>query len=82
MPKTLAADIIDRLLHRGRLLVTDATESYRLTRATFVRADLPRRRPLLARLRLASGRRRQGESMTTPLTTLATSSSMRMIEGS
>jgi len=34
MPKTLAAATVDRLLHHAHVLVTDGTESYRLTQAT------------------------------------------------
>lgn len=34
MPKTLAAATVDRLLHHAHVLLTDGTESYRLTQAT------------------------------------------------
>ena len=34
MPKTLAAATVDRLLHHAHVLITDGTESYRLTQAT------------------------------------------------
>jgi len=34
MPKTLAAATVDRLLHHAHVLITDATESYRLAQAT------------------------------------------------
>jgi DNA replication protein DnaC len=34
MPKTLAAATVDRLLHHAHVLLTDGTDSYRLTQAT------------------------------------------------
>jgi hypothetical protein len=34
MPKTLAAATVDRLLHHAHVLLTEGTESYRLTQAT------------------------------------------------
>jgi DNA replication protein DnaC len=41
MPKTLAAATVDRLLHHAHVLVTDGTESYRLTQATAGKGVMP-----------------------------------------
>jgi DNA replication protein DnaC len=37
MPKALAATTVDRLLHHAHVLLTDGTDSCRLTQATPVR---------------------------------------------
>jgi DNA replication protein DnaC len=34
MPKSLAAATVDRLLHHAHVILTDGTESYRLSQAT------------------------------------------------
>lgn len=41
MPKTLAAATVDRLLHHAHVLITDGTESYRLTQATAGKGVMP-----------------------------------------
>ncbi len=41
MPKTLAAATVDRLLHHAHVLVSDASESYRLTQATAGKGVMP-----------------------------------------
>ncbi len=41
MPKSLAAATVDRLLHHAHVLVTDGTESYRLTQATAGKGVMP-----------------------------------------
>lgn len=41
MPKTLAAATVDRLLHHAHVLVTDGSESYRLTQATAGKGVMP-----------------------------------------
>ena len=41
MPKTLAAATVDRLLHHAHVLLTDGTESYRLTQATAGKGVMP-----------------------------------------
>lgn len=45
MPKTLAAATVDRLLHHAHVIVTEGTESYRLTQATRARGVVPLGRP-------------------------------------
>ncbi|HLK42407.1 MAG TPA: IS21-like element helper ATPase IstB [Thermoleophilia bacterium] len=41
MPKPLAAATVDRLLHHAHLVITDGTESYRLTQATNGKGVIP-----------------------------------------
>ena len=41
MPKTIATATVDRLLHHAHVLVTDDTESYRLTQATAGKGVMP-----------------------------------------
>jgi len=41
MPKTVAAATVDRLLHHAHVLVTDGTESYRLSQATAGKGVMP-----------------------------------------
>jgi DNA replication protein DnaC len=41
MPKTIATATVDRLLHHAHVLVTDASESYRLTQATTGKGVMP-----------------------------------------
>jgi DNA replication protein DnaC len=41
MPKTIATATVDRLLHHAHVLVTDGSESYRLTQATAGKGVMP-----------------------------------------
>jgi DNA replication protein DnaC len=41
MPKTLAAATVDRLLHHAHVLITDGSDSYRLTQATNGKGVVP-----------------------------------------